>query len=159
MYNLEHICRLHLCNWCSSTEVNTDAIIREVSLAGTPHSFWVSPQPSERGPIHMSNRGRQRVRVGERERERGKGIYRKMGLRSTFSCKEPFQDQVSVSQFSDRRSAIGFGLRLRLDRLTQDGEPDFQTLSPLLRPSSPQLQTATGSLIENRGIGLDNLQM
>lgn len=85
----------------------------------------------------MSNRGRQRVRVGERER--GKGIYRKMGLRSTFSCKEPFQDQVSVSQFSDRRSAIGFGLRLRLDCLTQDGEPDFQTLSAFLRPSSSQL--------------------
>lgn len=33
------------------------------------------------------------------ERERGKGIYRKMGLRRTFSRKEPFQDQVSLSQF------------------------------------------------------------
>lgn len=73
-----------------------------------------------------------------------------MGLRSTFSCKEPFQDQVSVSQFSDHRSAIGLGLRLRLDRLTQDGDPDLQTLSPLLWPPSPQLQSA-GSLIENRG--------
>lgn len=72
-----------------------------------------------------------------------------MGLRSTFSCKEPFQDQVSVSQFSDRRSAIGFGLRLRLDRLTQDGEPDSQMLSPVLKPSSHQLHTAA-SLIENR---------
>lgn len=75
-----------------------------------------------------------------------------MGLRSTFSCKEPFQDQVSVSQFSDRRSAIGLGLRLRLrlDHLIQDGEPDLQMLSPLLRPPSPELQTA-GSLIKNKG--------
>lgn len=60
-----------------------------------------------------------------------------------------------MSQFSDSRSAIGFGLRLRLDRLTQDGEPDFETLSPLLWPSSPLLQTA-GFLIENGGgIGPD----
>lgn len=82
-------------------------------------------------------------------RESGKGIYRKMGLRGTFSCKEPCQDQVSVSQFSDGSSAIGFGWWLRLDRLTQDGEPDLQALSPLLWPSSPQLHNA-GSLIENR---------
>lgn len=73
-----------------------------------------------------------------------------MGLHSTFSCIEPFQDQVSVSQFSDHCSAIGFGLRLRLRCLTQDGEPDAQMLSPLLRPPSPQLQIA-GSMIENRG--------
>lgn len=82
-------------------------------------------------------------------RESGKGIYRKMGLRGTFSRKEPFQDQVSVSQFSDGSSATGFGWWLRLDRLTQDGEPDLQALSPFLWPSSPQLHTA-GSLIENR---------
>lgn len=72
-----------------------------------------------------------------------------MGLRGTFSCKEPFQDQVSVSQFSDGSSAIGFGWWLRLHRLTQDGEPDLQVLSPRLWPSSPQLHAA-GSLIENR---------
>lgn len=75
----------------------------------------------------MSKRGRQR------ERERGKGIYRKMGLRSTFSCKEPIRDQVSVSQFRDHRSAIGFALRL--DRLPPlyNGEPDSETLSSGLR--------------------------
>uniref|UniRef100_A0A3B5AJD8 PDZ domain-containing protein n=1 Tax=Stegastes partitus TaxID=144197 RepID=A0A3B5AJD8_9TELE len=73
-----------------------------------------------------------------------------MGLRSTFSCKEPFQDQVSVSQFPPHRSAIGFEPRLKLDCLTQDGEPALQMLSHLLRPPSAQLQTA-GSLIENKG--------
>uniref|UniRef100_A0A3P8SS14 PDZ domain-containing protein n=1 Tax=Amphiprion percula TaxID=161767 RepID=A0A3P8SS14_AMPPE len=50
-----------------------------------------------------------------------------MGLCSTFSCIEPFQDQVSVSQFPPHRSAIGFEPRLKLDRLAQDGEPALQT--------------------------------
>lgn len=78
----------HVCNWCSSTEVDTAAIIGEVSLAGTPHSFWVSPQPSERGPIHMSNRGRQRVRVGERE---GKVFIEKWGFAVPFLAKNHFR--------------------------------------------------------------------
>lgn len=73
-----------------------------------------------------------------------------MGLRSTFSCIEPFQDQVSVSQFSDHGSAIVFGLGLRQHRLTQDGEPDVQMLFPLLLPLSTQLQIA-GFMIEYRG--------
>lgn len=70
-----------------------------MSLAGTSRCFWVSAQPVERAPVHMSDQGRQKVRVVVRERQSGKGIYRKMGLRRTFSCKEPCQDQVSLSQF------------------------------------------------------------
>lgn len=74
----------------------------------------------------MSNRGRrrERERVGERE---GKVFIEKWGFAVPFLVKESFQDQVSVSQFSDQRSAIG--LRLRLDCLTQDGESDSQMVS------------------------------
>lgn len=52
-----------------------------------------------------------------------------MGLRSIFSCNEPFQDQ--VSQFHVPLSALGLGARLRLCSLTQDGEPHAEVFSCL----------------------------
>ena len=73
-----------------------------------------------------------------------------MGLHSTFSCNEPFQDLVSVSQFYAHCTATRSGPRLRLLSLTQDGEPDSQVLSSGLHL---QLLTA-GAPIENRGEAL-----
>lgn len=148
VYNLEPICRLHLCNQCSSSKVSTDAIIRDVSLAHTLQ-FLGHPSALWEGLMHMSYRGRQREAGSERE----KGIYRKMGLRCTFSRKEPFQDQVCMSQFPDRQpQGLDWGC------FTQDGEPDFQTLSLLLQPPPPLPQIAT-SLRTGGGTGLRNLQM
>jgi len=94
--NLEHFRGLHLWNWCSSTEVNTAAIIRDVSL-GWYATHWFLGHSS--GP-YLHEQQRKAESEGGREREgEGKIFIEKWGFAVTFSCKEPFRDRERVPVF------------------------------------------------------------
>lgn len=94
--------------------------LSDVSLAGTLQCFWVSPRPSEGGLSAWSTN-----EDGERE---GRVFIEKWGSAVPFLAKNCSRTKWACPSFLPQ----GFGLRRRLDHLTQDGQP-------LLQPSAPRL--------------------
>lgn len=72
-----------------------------------------------------------------------------MGLRGTFSCKEPFQDQVSVSQFP----VTGLGCEAEAG----PPHPGWTDSSPAFLPSAWQFWLSDWNRV--RGLGPNNLHM
>jgi hypothetical protein len=96
------VCLLPI-DYSASTLRLTRSNQREVSLAGSPHCFWVSPQPLERAPSERTRAREGRRRACEKERE-AEVFIEKWGFALPFLTKESLEDK--VSQFLYGRSVI-----------------------------------------------------